>query len=92
MRMTGPGTGARVRSRLTRAMALAEGEWLLPADLFPERQAESAFQTLSETRDAAERRQVIAALDRTGGQIAEAARLLQVSRTTFWEKMQKLGL
>jgi len=36
--------------------------------------------------------QIIAALDRTGGQVAEAARLLRVSRTTLWEKMQKLGL
>ena len=34
----------------------------------------------------------VAALARTHGQVSEAARLLQVSRTTLWEKMQKLGL
>ena len=47
---------------------------------------------LAEVRDAAERAQIVAALERTQGQVAEAAKLLQVSRTTLWEKMQKLGL
>ena len=42
--------------------------------------------------DAAERTQIIAALERTGGKVNEAARLLNVSRTTLWEKMQRLGL
>ena len=37
-------------------------------------------------------RQIVAALDRTGGQMTEAARLLKVSRTTLWERMQKFGL
>ena len=41
---------------------------------------------------AAEKAQIMAALDRTQGQVGEAARLLRVSRTTLWEKMQKLGL
>jgi transcriptional regulator of acetoin/glycerol metabolism len=34
----------------------------------------------------------VAALERTQGQVGEAARSAQVSRTTLWEKMQKLGL
>ncbi len=88
-----PDNGRELRSRLVQALGSATGDWLFPADLFPERQAEGAgMQSLSETRDAAERAQIVTALGRTGGQVAEAARLLKVSRTTLWEKMQKLGL
>lgn len=87
-----PGNGREVRSRLVRAFDIAAGDWIFPADLFPERQAEASFPTLVEARDAAERRHILAALERSGGQISDAARLLHVSRTTLWEKMQKLGL
>jgi transcriptional regulator of acetoin/glycerol metabolism len=65
---------------------------VLTADLFPERAATETMLSLSEVRDAAEKAQIAAALDRTGGQVGEAAKLLRVSRTTLWEKMQKLGL
>ena len=66
---------------------------LFPSDLFPERAADATrCCSLAEARDAAERAQIVAALERTGGQVAEAAKLLRVSRTTLWEKMQKLGL
>lgn len=88
-----PGNGRELRSRLLRAMDVATGEWVYPADVFPElNQTNLEVQSLSEAREVAERRQIIKALERTGGQIAEAARLLKVSRTTLWEKMQKLGL
>jgi DNA-binding NtrC family response regulator len=87
-----PGNGREVRSRLIRALDLVAGEWIFPADLFPERQAEGGFPTLGEARDAAERRHILAALERSGGQISDAARLLHISRTTLWEKMQRLGL
>ena len=88
-----PGNGRELRSRLLRAMEAAEGEWVFPSDLFPELNEEDRdVQSLSEARAVAERRQIIKALGRTGGQVAEAARLLKVSRTTLWEKMHKLGL
>lgn len=89
-----PGNGREVRARLVQAMATAKGEYLFPADLFPERQTldDTLLAPLSQARDAAERAHIIAALERTGGQLHEAARLLKVSRTTLWEKMQKLGL
>lgn len=88
-----PGNGRELRARLVQAMATASGDRLFPADLFPERQAAGpGIATLAEARDAAERSQILIALERTGGQIAESARLLRVSRSTLWEKMQKLGL
>ena len=87
-----PGNGRELRSRVVQALGTATGDVLFPADLFPERQAGRDMLSLAETRDAAERMQIVAALERTGGQVAEAAKLLKVSRTTLWEKMQKLGL
>ncbi len=87
-----PGNGREVRARLMRAVEAAEGEMVLTSDLFPERAAEEGMRSLAEVRDAAERAQIVVALDRTGGQVGEAAKLLRVSRTTLWEKMQKLGL
>jgi transcriptional regulator of acetoin/glycerol metabolism len=65
---------------------------VLPVDLFPERGGDEVIRPLAAVRDAAERAQIVAALAHTQGQVSEAARLLQVSRTTLWEKMQKLGL
>lgn len=87
-----PGNGRELRARLMRAVEAAEGELVLTSDLFPERAAEASIRSLAEVRDAAERAQIAAALERTAGQVGEAAKLLRVSRTTLWEKMQKLGL
>ena len=88
-----PGNGREMRARLSRAIASAEHDWIQPIDLFPEFTSEqSRLQTLAEVRGSAERQHIQRALSRTGGQIAEAARLLGVSRTTLWEKMQKLDL
>ncbi len=87
-----PGNGRELRARLMRAVEQAEGAKVLPSDLFPERAGQEAIRPLATVRDAAERAQIVAALVRTQGQVTEAAKLLQVSRTTLWEKMQKLGL
>lgn len=87
-----PGNGRELRARLMRAVEQAEGTLVLPADLFPEHAGKDEIRPLATVRDAAERAHIVAALERTQGQVSEAARQLQVSRTTLWEKMQKLGL
>jgi len=89
-----PQNGRELRGRLVKALAAVRGDTLYPADLFPERALapDDSLPSLSEARDAAERAHILRALERTGGQVGEAAKLLQVSRTTLWEKMQKLGL
>ena len=79
-----PGNGRELRARLLRAMEAADGQWLFPSDIFPELDDGSdGILSLLEAREAAERSQILAALDRTNGQIAEAARLLKISRTTL---------
>ena len=88
-----PGGGRELRARMIHAMEIVRSDHLQPADLFPERMAKGqAMQTLAEARAAAERKQIIAALEHTGGQVLQAAKLLSISRTTLWEKMQKFGL
>lgn len=91
-----PGNVRELRNRVDRAVALARGEVLTVYNLFPEegRAGEEAppIEPLADARAAAERRQILRALEQTGGRIADAARLLRVSRTTLWEKMQRLGL
>jgi len=90
-----PGNVRELRNRVERAVALSTSEWILPADLFPEQSnaaGNTGFVPLAEVRDAAERRQIERALAETSGQIAKAAELLAISRTTLWEKMTRFGL
>ena len=89
-----PGNVRELRNRVDRAIALARGPVLTPADLFPEQDEPSGegFTPLHEVRDAAERRQILRALEKAGGRVGDAARLLGISRTTLWEKMQRLGV
>ncbi|OWK24231.1 hypothetical protein AJ87_23630 [Rhizobium yanglingense] len=89
-----PGNARELRNRLERAAALSENPLLMPTDLFPDKAPSPPAQvgTLSDARDAAERRQILRALSATGGQISQAARELGVSRTTLWEKMARFGI
>jgi DNA-binding NtrC family response regulator len=68
----------------------------MPGDFFPEALPAVAdgdpLPSLEEARHAAERRHIRRALDQTGGELGQAARLLGISRTTLWEKMRRLGV
>ena len=86
-----PGNVRELRNRIERAVVMAESEELSPDDLFPERQfgrsaePEPAAGALQDTARDAIRKRVQAALEATGGNQTEAARLLGVSRTTVWK-------
>jgi DNA-binding NtrC family response regulator len=91
-----PGNVRELRNRIERAVALARGNWIGPADLFPERHRQrpeaKGLGSLAEAREAAERRQILFALEKTGGRVRQAAELLGVSRSTLFEKIRRLGL
>jgi DNA-binding NtrC family response regulator len=94
---TWPGNVRELRNRIERAVALAGGRWIMPADLFPERVdhavAENRFlASLGTAREDAEKRHIQRALAMTGGAIQPAAKALGISRTTLWEKMKRYGL
>jgi two-component system NtrC family response regulator len=87
-----PGNVRELENRVKRAMIMAEGHKSTPRDLelFEETTAPSL--TLKDAREALERDMVQQALRRSGGKISAAAAELGVSRPTFYELMEKLGL
>lgn len=95
-----PGNVRELRNRAERAVALAEGESIGAADLFPDTKPFPAVAvgaaleglTLAAVREAAEKAHIEAVLRATSGSIQDTARRLDVSRTTLWEKMRRLGL
>ena len=92
-----PGNVRELRNRVERAVALAVGRWIMPADLFPERSEPPAadgrsIASLGTAREDAEKRHIQRALAMTGGAILPAAKALAISRTTLWEKMKRYGL
>ncbi len=90
------GNVRELRNRVERAVAVAQGDCITPHDMFPDRAEQEAsgegFTPLAGVREDAERRHIERALETAGGQIAEAARLLGISRTTLWEKMTRLDI
>ncbi|WP_291296323.1 sigma-54 dependent transcriptional regulator [Elioraea sp.] len=91
-----PGNIRELRNRMERAVALADGDWIGAADLFPERalaapEADGGG-TLAAARDAAERRAIAAALAACNGDVARAAERLDVSRSTMFEKVRRFAL
>lgn len=87
-----PGNVRELRNRIERALALAEGDRLGSADLFPERTLDEPPRpaTLANAREQAELAQIERALELSGGRLAEAAQRLGVSRTTLWKRRKKL--
>ena len=78
------------------AVAPPSNPWIGPEDLFPGASQSPIplrdLPTLSEVRDTAERHHIRVALDKSGGRVDEAARLLGISRSTLFEKMRKLAV
>ena len=71
---------------------MAEGRYVTPGDLELADGAEGNFRTLKEARETVERELIQQALQRHGGKISRAAEDLGISRPTFYELMEKLGL
>jgi transcriptional regulator with PAS, ATPase and Fis domain len=92
-----PGNVRELRNRLERALGLTGDAPQISAQaIFPERvlldQPGERVASLAEVRERAERQHIEEAISQTNGEIAKAATLLGISRTTLWEKMRRLGL
>jgi two-component system NtrC family response regulator len=88
-----PGNVRELLNRVRRAVVVAEGAWITPGDLDLDSQAgvdEDA--SLRDARAEAEISAVRAALQRTGGNRSEAARVLGISRTQLYELLGRYGI
>jgi two-component system response regulator HydG len=90
-----PGNVRELEHIVQRAVAIARGPDLQPEDLPEEllitgpRLMPAAETTVAGARERAERERIVSTLSRHRGEIAAAARELQVSRTTMWRLMKK---
>jgi two-component system response regulator HydG len=89
-----PGNVRELEPMVQRAVAVAPGREIDTPDLPEELLAADAPSgppegSVTAARERAERERVVAALERTRGEIAAAARELHVSRTTLWRLMKK---
>jgi two-component system NtrC family response regulator len=87
-----PGNVRELENRIKRAVIMAEGRNVTPADLELSDSSEGAFRSLKEAREAVEREMIQQSLERHGGKISRAAEELGISRPTFYELMEKLGM
>ena len=88
-----PGNVREVENRVKRAVIMAEGKRLKPQDLeLAPPSTEAPAQTLKEAREIVERDLVQKVLRKHSGKIAPSAAELGISRPTFYELMDKLGI
>ncbi len=89
-----PGNIRELINRVRRAAVMCETRLITPADLGLERRTEPRdhVPTLAEVRARAEVRAIHAAIRRNRGNIAAAARQLEISRVTLYQLMDKYGL
>jgi DNA-binding NtrC family response regulator len=84
-----PGNIRELRNILERALVIAPGPILQLSDL--ELPAGAAGPT-DETLDAVERHHIIRVLEQTGGNVSQAARVLDIDRVTLYNKIRKYHL
>ncbi len=88
-----PGNVRELENRIKRALIMAEGRQVTPADLeLSNTSSQVSLRTLKDARETAEREVILAALQRHKWKIAPAAVELEISRPTLYELIEKLGL
>lgn len=88
-----PGNVRELENRIKRAVVMAHGTTLQPADLeLSDAPAPAAYLTLREARSQFEKNLIRQALTRTNGNVTRAAEELGISRQALHESMHKYGL
>jgi two-component system NtrC family response regulator len=87
-----PGNVRELENRVRRAVIMADGRRVSPKDLELGHPSDTTIRTLKEAREELERGMVFNSLRRHRGKISRAAAELGISRPTFYELMEKLGV
>jgi two-component system NtrC family response regulator len=88
-----PGNVRELENRIKRAVIMAEGTKICPADLeLGIHHAKDEYLNLKEAREAMEKELIQKALARTKDNVTRAAEILGISRPTLYELMEKLGI
>jgi two-component system, NtrC family, response regulator len=87
-----PGNVRELENRVRRAVIMAEGRRVSPADLELDGVESTSVRTLKEAREEVERELLAGCLRRHNGNISRAATELGISRPTLYELMEKHGM
>jgi transcriptional regulator of acetoin/glycerol metabolism len=88
-----PGNVRELRNVLERALLFCKGDTLDRSALRFDRSLEpDQSEAEAQTLDDAERRHIAAILQRTGGRVDDAARVLALSRSSLYAKLKKYGI
>jgi two-component system NtrC family response regulator len=88
-----PGNVRELENRIKRAVIMAEGAKIAPADLEMEApRARYEAMGLKEAREALEKELLAKAIARSGGNLSKAAMELGISRPTLYDLMEKFGM
>ena len=77
---------------IEKAVILSDGTFLTEKDLQMERSGKPAGTTIRAVSESEEERLIRDAMERTGGNISAAAKMLGISRPTLYAKLKKYGL
>jgi DNA-binding NtrC family response regulator len=89
---TWPGNVRELINRIRRAMVMAQGRLITPADLGLEKSVGAPQEALEEARTRAEQNAIATSLKRAGKNVTLAAKHLGVSRMTLYRLMAKHGM
>jgi two-component system NtrC family response regulator len=89
-----PGNVRELQNKVRQAGILAEGRFVTAADLVldPAADQETRPLTIKESRLLADRKTVVRAMSEANGNVAKAARILDVSRPTLYQMLQEFDL
>ncbi|EGV28502.1 two component, sigma54 specific, transcriptional regulator, Fis family [Thiorhodococcus drewsii AZ1] len=87
-----PGNVRELEGRMKRGVIMADDKLLSPEDLGLDAPVKDELPALRDVRDDAEAQLLLKALGRTGGNMAQTARLLGITRPTLYGLLDKHGL